>query len=212
MTILIWPWLVRIEIESKLKEIADARGISILQKGIRPLIRQLENKSVLNNREVAALEDILPLLNEATHGAEIDSRATSWAMDIGPRLLATLDEKIGERTIPQLVKQWKKSDGALVAETGAKLSKALIVSPKAFLSAMHEDEESFTRWLDKLQHHSFTLFESTNEVEDDLYSAYYEKLRELILKAVRPFFCSEYGVEAKKVHDAVISVEIKRIW
>ena len=34
------------------------------------------------------------LLNSAVHGAEVDRRAADWAIEIGPKLLASLDDKI----------------------------------------------------------------------------------------------------------------------
>lgn len=203
---------LRIELESKLKEIAEARSIEVTRKGIRPLIHQLKHSSVLNQREVSALEDLLPLLNGAAHGAETDPRAADWAMDVGPRLLATLDEKIGEKTISQLLDRWKTRDGALVAEIGVELSKSLVASPTAFLTAMRNDEEGFKAWLDGMQHHTFTLFESQSEIDDDLYTAYYEKLRELMTNAVRPLLDSELAPEAKRIIDALDSITIKRIW
>jgi len=151
-------------------------------------------------------------LNGAAHGAETDLRAADWAMDVGPRLLAALDEKIGEKTMSQLLERWKSRDGALVAEIGIDLSKSLVTSPKAFLSSMRDDEEGFKAWLDGMQHHTFTLFESRDELDDDLYTAYYEKLRELMRKAIKPLLDSEYSDEAKRVIAAIDAVAIKRIW
>lgn len=203
---------LRIELESKLREIAEARGIEITHKGIRSLIYSLKSRDVLNQREVSALEDMLPLLNSAAHGAETDPRAADWVMDVGPRLLAALDEKVGEKTIAQLLERWKTRDGALVAEIGIELSKALVTSPKAFLVAMRGDQEGFKAWLDGLQHHTFTLFESRDELDDQLYTAYYEKLRELMVKALKPLVESEYSAEAKQVITALDSTSIKRIW
>jgi len=203
---------LRIELESKLRKIAEARGIEVSRKGIRQLIYELKNRDVLNQREVSALEDMLPLLNGAAHGAETDLRAADWAMDVGPRLLAALDEKIGEKTMSQLLERWKSRDGALVAEIGIDLSKSLVTSPKAFLSSMRDDEEGFKAWIDGMQHHTFTLFESRDELDDDLYTAYYEKLRELMRKAIKPLLDSEYSDEAKRVIAAIDAVAIKRIW
>jgi hypothetical protein len=35
------------------------------------------------------------MLNAAVHGAEVDTRATEWAMDVGPQLILALEEKLG---------------------------------------------------------------------------------------------------------------------
>jgi len=40
------------------------------------------------------LSDMIGLLNAAVHGAEVDSKAADWAMEVGPRLLKALDERI----------------------------------------------------------------------------------------------------------------------
>jgi hypothetical protein len=34
------------------------------------------------------------LLNSAVHGGEVDARAASLAIDVGPRLLTSLDERV----------------------------------------------------------------------------------------------------------------------
>ena len=37
---------------------------------------------------------MINLLNSAVHGAKVDSRSANWAIDIGPRLLTSLDERV----------------------------------------------------------------------------------------------------------------------
>lgn len=37
---------------------------------------------------------MIGLLNSAIHGAKVDDRAVDWALDVGPRLLEALDEKL----------------------------------------------------------------------------------------------------------------------
>jgi len=38
--------------------------------------------------------DLVGLLNNAVHGAKVDHRAATWAIETGPRLLRALDQKL----------------------------------------------------------------------------------------------------------------------
>lgn len=58
------------------------------------LLRLLGQRDLISHQEQSVLADMMGLLNGAVHGAKIDNRAADWAMDVGPRLLASLDEKI----------------------------------------------------------------------------------------------------------------------
>ena len=48
----------------------------------------------MTEHERSVLADMVGLLNNAVHGAKVDHRAASWAIDVGPRLLKALDERI----------------------------------------------------------------------------------------------------------------------
>lgn len=85
---------LRIEIEKRLSVLAERNDIQVRAGGIGHLLRALDQVQILSREERAALADILGLLNSAVHGAEVDPRAVEWAMDFGPRLLASLDAKI----------------------------------------------------------------------------------------------------------------------
>ncbi|MBI3170895.1 MAG: hypothetical protein HYZ22_20640 [Chloroflexi bacterium] len=54
--------------------------------------------------ESSALADMSGLLNSAVHGADVDKRATDWAMEIGPKILHSLDEKIDKYNRPLKLK------------------------------------------------------------------------------------------------------------
>lgn len=203
---------LRIELESRLREITQSRDLPEDGIGIAPLMRQLREHGALTNEEVSALSELLPLLNQAAHGAQVDQRASQWALDFGSRLLEALEERLGEVSVPQLLDEWRKRDGAAVMEVGCRLSKAFVKSPAAFLRTMREDEESFAAWLEGLGNHTFTLFEGDGELEDDLYSAYYERLKERMIAAVEPLRQSELQSEAERVREALERTEIRRIW
>jgi hypothetical protein len=85
---------LRIEIERRLREIAKRRGLQGERLGIRQLLRLLRDHQAISRQEDSVLSDLIGLLNDAVHGAEVDSRAVQWAIDVGPRLLTTLDERI----------------------------------------------------------------------------------------------------------------------
>jgi hypothetical protein len=203
---------LRIEIESRLRDIALSRKMPAENKPARWLLRELHTNGHLSAKEVSVIEDLLPLLNRAAHGAEVDERASRWALDIGTRLLRALEEKQGETSIPALLERWNQRDGAAGAEVGTELSKAFVTSPLAFLKAMKENDEALESWLKDIEHHTFTMFESRGELEDDLYGAYYEKLKALMVEAAQQALTSEYREQARRVLDALNNVQIRRIW
>ena len=64
--------------------------------GVGQALRALAQAEVLTNEERSILEEMVNLLNAAVHGAEVDSRAATWAIEVGPRLLTSLDERVSE--------------------------------------------------------------------------------------------------------------------
>lgn len=89
---------LRIEIEKRLARLVDAHGLNESRRplGVGQLLRLLTQAQVLTNEERSILADMVHLLNSAVHGADVDSRAAAWAIDIGPRLLTSLDERVRE--------------------------------------------------------------------------------------------------------------------
>jgi len=88
---------LRIEIEKRLAELAEVSGTEQRRAmGIGQLLRNLTQHEVLTNEERSVLSDMVNMLNAAVHGASVDPRSADWAIDIGPRLLTSLDERIGE--------------------------------------------------------------------------------------------------------------------
>jgi hypothetical protein len=87
---------LRIEIERRLRTIANGRGLNAEQVGIGQLLRLLRTNGIISENEYSVLNSLLKLLNRAVHGAEVDSRAARWAIEVGPQLLAGLDEHITE--------------------------------------------------------------------------------------------------------------------
>jgi hypothetical protein len=86
---------LRIEIERRLQTLARANRIES-KGGMGNLLRQLFKHEVLSSNEMGTLADMTVLLNSAVHGADVDQRAALWAFEIGPQLLAGLDERINK--------------------------------------------------------------------------------------------------------------------
>ena len=85
---------LRIELEKRLVQIATSRGLNVEKMGVGSLLRVLNQKQALSQEESSVLADMIGLLNSAVHGAKVDKRAFDWAVEIGPKLLQGLDEKI----------------------------------------------------------------------------------------------------------------------
>lgn len=203
---------LRIEIESRLKELAEKRNIKTHGLGVNNLTRSLEKTEVLSHEEASAIRDLLPLLNQASHGARVEDSAFEWAMDFGPRVLGALEDRLGETTIPQLIKDWKQRDGAAFQEIGTELSKSFVQSPESFLAAMSKNPKELNDWIDGLGTHTFTIYESRTELDDELYLAFYEKLKSLMLDAARVCKNTEHKDIAIRIEDALNKVEVRRIW
>jgi hypothetical protein len=88
---------LRIEIEKRLSSLAEIHGLNSRKPmGVGQALRALAQAEILTSEERSILADMVNMLNGAVHGAEVDTRAANWAIDIGPRLLASLDERISE--------------------------------------------------------------------------------------------------------------------
>jgi len=87
---------LRIEIERRLRTIAAARALEVERRGISQLLRVLRTQNVLSPNEDGVLNDLVGLLNRAVHGAEADPRAAQWAIEVGPQLLAALDDRVSK--------------------------------------------------------------------------------------------------------------------
>lgn len=202
---------LRIELERRLHKVAERHGIPANRRSVGLLIHDLHNRNLLSREQSSILADLLPSLNAAVHGARVDPRASAWAIDVGPRLLAGLDP--GEPIdVDSLISRWRTADGAETDEVGEELSKAAVRFPHLFLRAMSKAPEEFDRWLKQLQHHTFTVFQSRNDLDDELYRAYYERLRFRLLETMRTFAQDPtYGAIAERIAEAAEAVHVRTI-
>jgi hypothetical protein len=94
---------LRIELERRIGRLEEVSGVysrSIRSSiGILSRVTALENAGVLSREQRSAIADLLPLLNAAAHARDFDPASAAWTMEVGPRLLAGLDEII-QRTAP----------------------------------------------------------------------------------------------------------------
>jgi hypothetical protein len=203
---------LRIEIERRLRDLAVSRGIRGDHLGVSNLLTSLQQAQILTHEQLSTLKDLLPLLNKAAHGADVDPRGSKWAAEVGPRILKTLEQAAKGGTIEELLARWRRRDGAAFQEVGSELSKAAAQNPGGFLAAMAQDQDSYRSWLEGLQYHTFTIYESSSDLEDQLYRAYYERLRSLIIESVSSYSNdSRLGSLAKEICGALEQIEIREI-
>jgi hypothetical protein len=85
---------LRIDIEIRLRELADRNSITDQQASATALTRQLGRLGVLTGPESVALLGILASLNSVVHGAEITRANAEQVLEVGKRLIGFLDERL----------------------------------------------------------------------------------------------------------------------
>ncbi len=92
---------LRIEIEKRMKSLAQRYGMNTNWQGIGNTLVYLGNRDVLAPDELDFLKEVTTLLNGAVHGARIDRDTALWTIDYGPRILRYLDGRIKEAGRPK---------------------------------------------------------------------------------------------------------------
>jgi len=92
---------LRIEIEKRLISIAKLHNIDVKMQSVGSLLNTLSRKEILSKEERTIIADLISLLNGAVHGARVNFDAAKWALEFGPKILKSLDERI--RHIMELV-------------------------------------------------------------------------------------------------------------
>jgi hypothetical protein len=87
---------LRIELEKRLVRLAEAHDVGTTMQGMGRLLGELARRGILSEDEESVLSDLVHLLNAAVHGASVDPRATEWAMDVGPQLIQSFEEKLAQ--------------------------------------------------------------------------------------------------------------------
>jgi hypothetical protein len=84
---------LRLEIERRLRRIAEDHNLPLENRPISFLVKTLVNEKIFKKREGQVIQELLRLLNSAVHGAQVDQVAVEWANEIGPRILSALDSR-----------------------------------------------------------------------------------------------------------------------
>lgn len=87
----------RIEVEKRLRSLADKYSIESNKFSITKLIEALNQKEIITKAETNSLKDIIHTLNYAAHGMDYDIRNANWVIENGPKILESLDEKLENR-------------------------------------------------------------------------------------------------------------------
>jgi hypothetical protein len=85
---------LRSEIEQRLIKLAEKRGLDVDGRGLGKMLQVLYAARVFASGEWSVITDMIGSLNNAAHNKDIRSETIEWALDVGPRLLKTLDAKI----------------------------------------------------------------------------------------------------------------------
>ena len=86
---------LRIELERRLRQLASQHSINADQS-LGRLFRKLQKEEVLADPILSGLDELIMFGNRAAHGADVDPRAVSWTQDVGPRVIAVLDQYLDE--------------------------------------------------------------------------------------------------------------------
>lgn len=81
----------RIEVEKRLRKLAESFQIKSDKTSLVQLIRELQNKQVLPSEVASGLMDLVALGNRAAHGVEVSPNAADWVLDIGSSIILVMD-------------------------------------------------------------------------------------------------------------------------
>jgi len=87
----------RIELEKRLRKIAEKYSIESNKYSIGNLIEALSKNEILTLDESHSLKEIIKTLNNATHGIGYDENTAKWVIKNGPKILDSLDQKLEGR-------------------------------------------------------------------------------------------------------------------
>jgi hypothetical protein len=83
---------LRIEIELRVREIAERHDIFTKRRSLGYLIRELKRREILPSTVAYGLDELVIAGNQAAHGARVEPKVAQWAISTGPEILAALDE------------------------------------------------------------------------------------------------------------------------
>lgn len=93
----------RIEVERRLRVIAEQHGLKAAHQPLYRIVSDLQIMQLVPNQVASGLADLIALGNRAAHGSDVEPEAVNWLLDVGPSILATLDELLGPRTATEVI-------------------------------------------------------------------------------------------------------------
>jgi hypothetical protein len=85
---------LRIEIEKRLRELANEAGIDPQRMPLTRLMNELSSAGLLPQSARSGLDRLIYAGNHAAHGVEVEPGVAQWAMREGPEILRSLDSHI----------------------------------------------------------------------------------------------------------------------
>jgi len=83
---------LRIEIERRLRQLAEKHGISTARRSLTGLVRDLKQRELLPHGAASGLDDLIMAGNRAAHGARVEPGVAEWAQIMGPLIILALDD------------------------------------------------------------------------------------------------------------------------
>ena len=175
----------------------------------------MTHKKIFNQKEFDAINEFLPALDisDAINTPSTD-KLYDWIVKLGSDVLDSLESKIGELKLPDLIKSYKERDGAIGVEVGYELSKTFIKSTDSFMKMMEKNINVYNDWIGDLDQSTFTLWNDSNdEIGEQLEFAKHEKLREIMINNTNNFLAKNRNNDmANKLLEKLNSIEIRSIW
>ena len=85
---------LRIEIEKRLRELAEDAGIDPHRIPLKRLMNELSSAGLLPQSARNGLNKLIYAGNHAAHGVDVEPGVAQWAMREGPEILRSLDSHI----------------------------------------------------------------------------------------------------------------------
>ena len=90
---------LRIEIERRLRMLAQVAGLNHQHRGIIHLFRELRRSGAIDHPLFSVLQEFVDAGNRAAHGASVEPSLREWAMEYGPQIIDVLDQVLKQRGI-----------------------------------------------------------------------------------------------------------------
>jgi len=81
----------RIEVEKRLRKLAENYQIKSHRTSLGRLIREIQNSQIFPPELASGLMDLVALGNRAAHGVEVSKNAADWVLDVGSSIILELD-------------------------------------------------------------------------------------------------------------------------